>query len=132
MSRSGNGLWHWLKRLFQRGDSPSAKEGGPKIVIPEVVIQKTGQGQTAVSHPSTSSVDPIFLRQQMSNHLDAAQLTTMGETIGLDYAALPGGKGRKVLALVTAFEKEGQLTRLLALCQQQNSEIEWQMEKNDE
>jgi len=42
------------------------------------------------------------------------------------------GKERKVLALVTAFEKEGQLTVLLVLCQQQDSKIEWQMEKNDE
>jgi hypothetical protein len=36
---------------------------------------------------------------------------------------LPGGKGRKVLELVTAFEKEGKLARLLALCQEQDSKI---------
>jgi hypothetical protein len=52
--------------------------------------------------------------------------------MGLDYAALAGGKGHKVLELVTAFEKVGQLTKLLELCQTQHSKIEWQMEKNNE
>ncbi len=124
------GLWDKIRWLF-KDDEPLQPEE-PKIVIPEVTIQKTRQGQTAVSHPPTASVDPVFLRQQMSNHLDEVQLATIGETIGQDYAALPGGKGRKVLQLVTAFEKEGQLTELLVLCQQQNSSIEWQMEKINE
>lgn len=124
------GLWGKIRRLI-KGDEPLQSEE-PKIVIPAVTIQKTGQGQTAVSHPPTSYVDPIFLRQQMSNHLDEGQLATIGRTIGLDYAALSGGKGRKVLQLVTAFEKVGQLTELLAQCRQQDSSVEWQMEKNNE
>jgi hypothetical protein len=44
--------------------------------------------------------------------------------MGLDYAALTDGKGRNVLELVTAFEKVGQLTELLELCQTQHSKIE--------
>lgn len=124
------GLWGKLKQLFQKNDPPPPK--AQNIVIPEVVIHATRQGQTAVSHLPASQVDPIFLRQQMSNHLGKEELAAIGAKIGVDYEVLPGGKGRKVLALVTAFEKEGQLTELLVLCQQQNSKIEWQMEKNDE
>ena len=124
------GLWGKLKQLFQENDPPPPK--AQNIVIPEVVIHATRQGQTAVSHLLASQVDPIFLRQQMSNHLGKEDLAAIGAKIRVDYKGLPGGKGRKVLALVTAFEKEGQLTELLVLCQQQNSKIEWQMEKNDE
>jgi hypothetical protein len=124
------GLWEKLKQRLQK-EGPARPET-PKIVIPEVVIQRTRLGQTAVSQLPTSTIDPIFLRQQMSNHLDDAQLLSLSEKIGLPYEALPGGKGRKVLELVTAFEKEGKLEALLQLCQMQNGKIEWQMENKDE
>lgn len=129
MSRGAtDGWWGKLKRRFA-ADEPAPTP--PDIVIPEVKIIRQGQPETAVS-ASSSAVDPIFLRQQMSNHLDDNQLQAIGVESGLDYQALPGGKGRKVLELVTAFEKEGKLTHLLLLCQKQNSEIEWQLEKKDE
>ena len=124
-----DGLWGKLKGLFQSDETPPTEQ--PKIVIPEVVLQKTSEGQTAVSPPPTT-VDPIFLRQQMSNHLDDSQLARMAEAIASDYAPLPRGKGRKVLELVTAFEKEGKLDQLLQQCRAENSDVAWQMEKKDE
>ena len=56
----------------------------------------------------------------------------LAEAMALDYAVLPGGKGRKVLELVTAFEKEGKLDQLLQQCRAENSDVAWQMEKKDE
>ena len=125
-----DGLWGKLKGLFQSDETPPAEQ--PKIVIPEVVLQKTSEGQTAVSQPPITTIDAIFLRQQMSNHLDDSQLARMAAGMALDYVALPGGKGRKVLELVTAFEKEGKLDQLLQQCQAENSDVAWQMEKKDE
>ena len=122
-------FWRKLKQMFQPDEAPPEP---PSVVIPEVIMQKKAAGHTAVSQSPASFIDPIFLRQQMSNHLNEAQLTTVGAEIGVDYSTLPGGKGRKVLELVTAFEKQGKLADLLRLCQAQNSDIQWQLEKNDE
>ena len=56
-----DGLWGKLKGLFQSDETPPAEQ--PKIVIPEVVLQKTSEGQTAVSQPPITTIDAIFLRQ---------------------------------------------------------------------
>ena len=123
-------LWRKIQRLFQADEPPPPEP--PNIVMPELVMQKPTVDQTAESGSPASVIDPIFLRQQMSNHLDEAQLTAIGAQIDMEYSALPGGKGRKVLELVTAFEKQGKLDDLLRLCQAQNGDIQWQLEKHDE
>ncbi|MCA9968610.1 MAG: hypothetical protein KC425_00260 [Anaerolineales bacterium] len=71
------------------------------------------------------SIDAAYLRQQMMNHLDEAQLAQVAEAIGVSYASLAGGKGRRVLALQLAAEQQRRVADLLAACERANAAVDW-------
>ena len=62
----------------------------------------------------------------MSNYLNEEHLSQIGQQLGVDYAALPGGKGRKVLAFIETCQRRNQLSQLLALCRQIDKSVSWQ------
>lgn len=114
-----------LKRLFGRGDPPPSPEG-PPIRIPQVKISRSRtqgaeatieipddtEGETA---PSTA-VDTVALRQRMLNHLEMDQLRRICADLGIDFDALAGGKGRKVMAIMQRAGEAEKLDALVAAC----------------
>lgn len=121
----------FFRRLFGRERRSTLVD---PIVVPKVAMSRRTSAQARegvsedVAEEAETAVDPIFLRQQMSNHFDEATLVLVAETFGLDFAQLSGGKGRRVLQLVTHCEKERQLDVLMARCQELKPTVAWQLE----
>ena len=115
-----NRFWGKLKRKL---DQPDVNESLPKIEIPKIEMTRP----SSLEKEAVEGIDPVFLRQQMSNHLDNAELVQIGDTFGVDFATLEGGKGRKVMDLVNQIQEQNQLELLLQHCQQLKPEVSWQL-----
>lgn len=110
------------------------KDELPPQYIPEVIIdygQRNRPSEASLGDPTQTSreadgLDLIYLRQQMSNHLDIDALRAIGEQLGLVWDELSGGKGRRVLALISWCEQNGRLPDLLQACEAQNTAVAWQ------
>ena len=117
-----NGFWGKVKRKFARDEEP---ETLPHIKIPKIEMMRTSFVETE----PTDEIDPIFLRQQMSNHLEDSELVAISAKFGVDYTELPGGKGRKVLELINQIQQQSELDQLLTHCQQIKPDVSWQLNK---
>ena len=126
MSEKKRPFW---QRWFGSSDD-QATPPEPQM-IPEVKIERSSARSTPSVSMSTdeaeTAVDPIYLRQQMSNHLDLSQIHALARQFGVGSDHLSGGKGRQVLQLIQAVEQNGQLPALLAACQELNPDLTWQL-----
>ncbi|MEM7113973.1 MAG: hypothetical protein AAF614_16180 [Chloroflexota bacterium] len=120
-----------LKGLL--GGQKKEAQAAETIVVPDIALkqqaarhrqnevdEEMGEGKTAV-------IDPIFLRQQLSNHLTVTDLQAIAQMVGTDYDTMAGGKGRRVLELVTHCERKQMLEKLLDECQRRKPEVNWQL-----
>lgn len=110
-----------LKRVFRRDDSPQTER--PPITIPQVIISRSREHGVEATFQvrrgddeEETAVDPAALRQQMLNHLEMTQLQQVCADLGIDFAALAGGKGRKVMAIMQRAGAENALDALVAAC----------------
>lgn len=115
-----DGFWGKLRRKLGKGE---AGQSLPNIEIPKIEMSRSPSSEVDVSQ----GLDSVFLRQQMSNHLDDSELQQIGDTFGVDFRALQGGKGRRVLDLVNQIQEQNQLEDLLQHCQQIKPDVSWQL-----
>jgi hypothetical protein len=125
-----------LRGLWSQSDAPEEEkdEPLPPQYIPEVIIdygQRNRPSEAKLDDPTQTSrqadgLDLVYLRQQMSNHLDVDGLRSISDQLGLAWDELSGGKGRRVLALISWCEQNGRLPDLLQACEAQNTAVAWQ------
>ena len=108
-----------------------SEEPIPEIIVaPDIALKQQAaarRGQSKMVEGMAEGIDPIFLRQQMSNHLTVADLQTIAQTAGTDYDAMVGGKGRRVLQLVTHCEQKQIVDKLLDECKKRKPNVKWQL-----
>jgi hypothetical protein len=114
-----------LKRIFRRDEPPQRER--PPITIPQVIISRSRERGVEATFEvegeddgEETAVDPVALRQQMLNHLEMKQLQQICADLGIDFDALAGGKGRKVMAIVQRAGAENKLDALAAACARHN------------
>lgn len=129
---SGNGSWWQKLKAWLRGSTEPADEPAASLFVPEVVIEGQRHGRFAdmAAAEDANAINVVHLRQQMMNHLTEAELAAIATAVSQSYDDFPGGKGRKVLALVQACAANGRLSDLLAQCQQTNPTLDWQPDWN--
>ncbi len=81
--------------------------------------------EAARSAENASDINPIPLREGMLNQLSTDEIDVLAKQLQLPIA-LSGGKGRRVLAVMTAAQQAGKLTALLELCRTLVPDYEWQ------
>lgn len=116
----------WLHRLRRWLDGErEGEKARPPITIPEVMVERPSS--FPIPDTTTDGIDPVFLRQQISNHLDLAELEALCAEMDVDYDALSGGKGHMVLEFVQACRQQGKLAQLLETVQRLKPEVKWQL-----
>lgn len=116
----------WLGKLRRWLGGESKDDGArPPITIPEVTVERPSS--SPIPDTTTDGIDPVFLRQQISNHLDLAELEALCAELDVDYDALSGGKGHMVLEFVQACQQQGKLVQLLETMQRLKPEVKWQL-----
>lgn len=119
MSKKKAGFW---ARLFGK-KRPSSPQN---ITIPQVELSRDPDwaGQTG-----EEIVDPVYLRQLISNYFSLTQLHDTAAKFGISPKKLNGGKGRQVLDVITAVSNQNKLPELLEACQQLLPNIPWDRAK---
>lgn len=121
-----------LRRLLGEKEEQSESKA---IQVPQVSgarrtsarRERNESGEEGKDVAETAVIDPIFLRQQLSNHLTDVELQDIANSLGINYDELEGGRGRRVLEFVTHCEKKQQLDSLLAACVQHKPDVTWQL-----
>lgn len=88
-------------------------------------LSSRAEVEAARSAERASPVDTIPLREGMLNQLSVEEIDVLAKQLQLPIA-LSGGKGRRVLAVMTAAQQAGKLTSLLELCQTLVPDYDWQ------
>ncbi len=85
--------------------------------------------EAARAAEKTIDINPVPLREGMLNELSVDEIDVLAKQLQLPIT-FSGGKGRRVLAVMTAAQQAGKLTSLLELCQTLVPDYDWQ--KNHE
>lgn len=123
-------LRRWLRRSLRR-DREAAAEPPPPVTIPRVVIERPGSSRLAAERAAAgqdmalSTEHAVALRTAMLNQLDTNDLAAVAAALEIDAAALTGGKGRQVLALMQAAQRAGRLNDLVAACAARRPDYDW-------
>jgi hypothetical protein len=120
----------WLDKLRRLGrPAKEATPPEPPITIPEVVVKRPGQSsaerQAAGQDSAMSAADAVAWRTAMLNQLTVADLDDISRQMGIASDALPGGKGRKTLALMQHCQRRGTLRDLQAACRARQPNAPW-------
>ncbi|MEM7335975.1 MAG: hypothetical protein AAF490_28105 [Chloroflexota bacterium] len=116
----------FLSRLFNRKkEVPELPDPeSPVFSIPQVTVSK--EIRPSVEMKEDAAVDAVYLRQQMLNFLTVEQIDLLAERLAVDSTHLEGGKGRRVMALLTAVSQQDNLPQLIKLCQELDPKVSWQ------
>ena len=129
-------LFDKIRVLFQSKLTPS-KPSKPQAPIPQDWINQAqkevgtlySREELASARKAESSTsaraDTVQLRQMMLNEMSLDDLSAAAEIMGVDATKLEGGKGRRVMALLTLAEKEGRLEALIAVCKAMKPDVNW-------
>lgn len=131
---SDNGSFLDKLRGLLGGDKPAEDAPGPpSIKIPEVKVERPSPSRVdpALQPPEQSGVDTVYLRQQISNFLNIEQIYALAAQLDIDSTTFDGGKGRQVLQLIQACERQGKVPELLAACRAIAPEVKWQRDWAD-
>ena len=83
-------------------------------------------GENILKAIAKAQVDPVRLRQILTNYFDMSELRTLCFDLGVDYESLPGdGKGDKARELVAYFERRGYFSRLVEACYKLRPQAPW-------
>ncbi|MGB1252483.1 MAG: hypothetical protein ACPG8W_17845 [Candidatus Promineifilaceae bacterium] len=74
---------------------------------------------------ASTNANTVELRQKMLNQFSLDDLNAAADIMGIDTAKLEGGKGRRVMALITLSEKSGRLEELIAICKAMKPDATW-------
>lgn len=115
----------WWQRLFgsDEPDSDLPPKDSPLHRVPHISMD--GDREWSVVAAEAEGTDSIFLRQQMLNHLSSAQVDELGERFAVPAQRMSGGKGRRVMAVITAVSNQNQLAELLIACQEIQPDVQW-------
>lgn len=126
-------LFDKLRVLFRAKTTPSKS---PKTIPQDWINKAQEEVGTLYSRAdlaaareaeasAATSADTVALRQTMLNQLTEDELNGIYEMMGLATDQISGGKGRRVMGLLTYAEKEGRLDELVALCKAVKPEADW-------
>ena len=80
--------------------------------------------EAARSAENKSAFNTLRLREGMLNQLSVEEIDVIAKQLQLP-VTLAGGKGRRVLAVLTAAERSGKLENLLEFCQTLDPDYDW-------
>ena len=121
-----------LSKQPRRADPPPAPVEIPQEWLDAAqreagTLSTRSEVENARSAEAGSDVNTIRLREGMLNQLSVDEIDVIAKQLQLP-VSLEGGKGRRVLAVITAAERTDKLDALLALCQTLDPDYDWEKE----
>ncbi len=94
--------------------------------VVDFIAKDQDVGENILKAIAKAQVDPVRLRQILTNYFNESELHTLCFDLGVDYESLPGdGKGDKARELVAYFERRGYFAKLVEVCYKQRPHALW-------